>query len=73
MEIMDCHDLQHMAPGLLKIRSTRGLAVQIAKGLRVSQAAISKWKRVPAERVLTVERLTGILRGELRPDLYPEE
>lgn len=42
-------------------------------GLRGS-GTISKWekRRVPAERVLEVERKTGIPRHRLRPDLYPD-
>jgi DNA-binding transcriptional regulator YdaS (Cro superfamily) len=39
-------------------------------GEAVSPQAISKWSRVPAERVLEVERLTGVSRYELRPDVY---
>lgn len=39
----------------------------------LSPQAISQWKRVPAERVLDVERITGVPRHELRPDLYPVE
>lgn len=62
-----------MTPGLKRIRKTRGLAVQIAKGCGISQAAVSKWRRVPADRVLTIERISGIPRGKLRPDLYPVE
>jgi len=27
--------------------------------------------RVPAERVLQIEKATGVSRHELRPDLYP--
>ncbi len=65
--------LSMMTPGLERIRKTYGLARQIAKGCGISEPAISKWRRVPADRVLTVERLTGIPRGELRPDLYPDE
>jgi DNA-binding transcriptional regulator YdaS (Cro superfamily) len=51
----------------------RGRAVQLASGLGVTAGAISQWERVPAERVIDVERLTGIPRAELRPDLYPED
>jgi DNA-binding transcriptional regulator YdaS (Cro superfamily) len=29
--------------------------------------------RVPAERVLDIEKLTGVPRHDLRPDLYPTE
>ena len=45
----------------------------LAKALGVTQGAVSQWnqKRVPAERVLEVERITGIPRHEMRPDLYP--
>lgn len=39
----------------------------------ITPQAISQWKRVPAERVLEVERATGVSRHELRPDLYPAE
>lgn len=43
----------------------------------VSQSAVSQWiaKKVPAERVLEVERASGgaLSRHELRPDLYPRE
>lgn len=37
----------------------------------VSPQAISQWSRVPVLRVLDVERVTGIPRHELRPDIYP--
>jgi DNA-binding transcriptional regulator YdaS (Cro superfamily) len=39
-------------------------------GERISSQGVSKWLRVPAERVLEVERLTGVSRYELRPDVY---
>jgi DNA-binding transcriptional regulator YdaS (Cro superfamily) len=41
-----------------------------------SQGAIANWiaaGRVPAERVLSVERVSGVSRCALRPDLYPPE
>jgi DNA-binding transcriptional regulator YdaS (Cro superfamily) len=44
------------------------IALSLALGL--SRAAVSQWRRVPAERVVEVERLTGIPREQLRPDLY---
>lgn len=45
----------------------------LARAVGVSQPAVSNWKRVPADRVLSVEASTGIPRGELRPDLYPAD
>lgn len=36
----------------------------------ITSQAVSKWDRVPVERVLAVEALTGVSRYELRPDVY---
>lgn len=36
-------------------------------------SVVANWrlrKRVPAERVLDIERITGISRHELRPDIF---
>jgi TorA maturation chaperone TorD/DNA-binding transcriptional regulator YdaS (Cro superfamily) len=44
----------------------------LARALGVSQPAVSAWKRVPADRVLAVESITGVARSQLRPDLYPD-
>jgi DNA-binding transcriptional regulator YdaS (Cro superfamily) len=45
----------------------------LARAIGTSHQTISKWRRrVPAERVLAVERATGISRRLLRPDVYPE-
>lgn len=42
---------------------------------QISHQAIRKWERyrVPAERVLEFERVSGIPRHRIRPDLYPAE
>lgn len=37
----------------------------------ITPQAVAQWKQVPAERVLKVERVTGVPRHRLRPDLYP--
>ena len=49
----------------------RGRRTALAAALGIRASAISQWDRVPAERVLDVERVTGIPRHDLRPDLYP--
>lgn len=46
----------------------------LARSLMVTPQAVQKMcasGRVPAERVLDIEKLTGVSRSELRPDLYP--
>ncbi|MCZ8099139.1 MAG: Cro/CI family transcriptional regulator [Burkholderiales bacterium] len=45
----------------------------LARGLGISQPAVSAWQRIPAERVIAVESLTGVSRATLRPDLYPAQ
>ena len=53
------------------------LAVEAAEGLRalarlleISHNSIVKWNRIPADRVVEIEKLTGVARERLRPDLY---
>lgn len=51
-------------------------ALARALGGKTSTAHISYWlhhSKLPAERVLDVERITGVSRHDLRPDIYPRE
>lgn len=44
-----------------------------AKRLAISRQALWKWgrvRRVPADRLVQIERVSGVPREELRPDLY---
>jgi len=42
----------------------------LGRGLKINYQAIQSWKRIPAERVIAIEQITGIPRKRLRPDLY---
>ena len=45
----------------------------LARSLGISHTAVRKWRmlgRPPAERVLAIERVTGISRYQLRPDVF---
>ncbi|MND81871.1 hypothetical protein D3C80_736810 [compost metagenome] len=54
-----------------KAKYSVGGPAALAKALgSVTPQAVSQWKKVPAERVLEVERITGISRHELRPDVF---
>jgi len=44
----------------------------LAQKIGISQPSVSNWWRVPAERVVAVETVTGVTRTVLRPDLYGE-
>lgn len=56
-----------------------GGAAALGRLLNITSQAVSQWRRVPAERVLEVERATldpvtgkpRVTRDQLRPDLYP--
>jgi DNA-binding transcriptional regulator YdaS (Cro superfamily) len=59
-----------MTTGMALIRAKRGMLAKVAHGLGLTRASVVKWEKVPAERVVEIERITGISREELRPDLY---
>ena len=46
---------------------------KLAAALGISPQAVYKWQQVPPMRVIAVERLTGVSRHRLRPDLYPQD
>lgn len=56
-------------------RAEVGNMAKLARALGVTHAAVWQWDRarIPATRVLQVERITGISRHDLRPDLYPRD
>lgn len=47
-----------------------GGPIALANRLGIKHPALYSWKRVPAERVLDIERLTGVSRHALRPDVF---
>ena len=47
-----------------------GGAKELARMLGMSRQAVAKWTVVPPRHVLLVERISGIPRYELRPDLH---
>ena len=42
----------------------------LAAGLGIREQSINNWRRVPRGRIMQVERLTGVSRELLAPDLY---
>ncbi len=65
-----------MKQGVLKIElEGRGVTyAALAKAVGVNRSTVLRWAcgLVPAERVAAVERLTGIPRETLRPDIFKE-
>jgi TorA maturation chaperone TorD len=57
-------------PGLEEAVRAAGGVSELARRIGISQPSVSNWMRVPAERLVSVEAVTGIDRSILRPDLY---
>ena len=55
---------------LKRARAEAGGASAIARALGLTPQAVLQWEVVPAERVLDVERVSGVSRYELRPDVF---
>lgn len=58
--------------GLSEAIAAAGGLSELARRIGIAQPSLSKWARIPAERVLQVETITGVNRQRLRPDLYPD-
>lgn len=56
-----------------KAAGSVGGIVELSRRLGVKHTALYSWKRVPGQRVLAIEELTGISRHALRPDIFGPE
>jgi hypothetical protein len=61
---------QRRDPVLLQVRTIRGTAARIARAVGISRTAVWNWRHVPADHVLDIEKLLGIPRHLIRPDIY---
>lgn len=60
-----------MEEALTRAKKLAGGAGGLADALgNITPQAVSQWTKVPANRVLEVERITGVSRHDLRPDIY---
>lgn len=60
-------------PAMLKAIKQVGGPAALGRAIGTTRQAISQWTRVPHNHVLTIERMSGVPRHELRPDIYPPE
>lgn len=56
-----------------EIAKSAGGVIALSIALGLSRSAVSQWKRVPIERIRDVERITGIPRHLLRPEVFGTE
>jgi DNA-binding transcriptional regulator YdaS (Cro superfamily) len=57
--------------GLEAAVKAAGSKSELARMLGLTRGAICQWWRIPSERVVSIENLTGVPRHVQRPDLYP--
>jgi len=60
-------------PHILRAIERAGGGTVVAARLGLTRQAIYQWRRIPAQYVIALERLSGVSRRRLRPDLYPRE
>ena len=56
--------------GLAAAIAAVGSVSDLADKLGLTLQAVCQWSRVPPERCLDVERVSGVSRHALRPDIY---
>jgi DNA-binding transcriptional regulator YdaS (Cro superfamily) len=61
------------AAALKRAIEKAGGQAEFARLIGITAQAVSQWDEVPPLRVLAVERISGVSRHDLRPDLYPLE
>jgi DNA-binding transcriptional regulator YdaS (Cro superfamily) len=59
--------------GLNKAIKAAGSVSALARKLNIKRQAVAQWEAIPLDRVVAVEKATGISRQELRPDLWDAE
>ena len=56
--------------GLRRAAKAYGDRAKLARALKITPQAIGQWKTVPRRHIAKIERLTGVPRHLLAPDLY---
>src|SRR6187551_2894347 len=56
--------------GLQQAINAAGGVSELARKIGIAQPSVSNWSRIPAERVASIEEMTGVDRALLRPDLF---
>jgi DNA-binding transcriptional regulator YdaS (Cro superfamily) len=57
-------------PIIFKAATKLGGIVRMSQALGLSRGAASQWSEIPVDHVARLEKLTGIPREVLRPDIF---
>lgn len=58
--------------GVKKAVEAAGNRSKLARALGIKVQSIQQWTKIPDERLIEVEAVTGVPRAELRPDIFGE-
>jgi len=61
---------KHRPVGVRRAIKAAGGLMVLARDLKITAQSINKWKRIPRSRIVAVERVTGVPREKLAPELY---
>mgnify|MGYP003641527825 FL=1 len=62
-----------MTNDIVSICRNAGGVAYVAKQLGLSRQSIYQWTEVPADHLVDLERITGVDRSFIRPDLFKEK
>ena len=62
--------MSDMDAGMVEAVIAMRTKAALAEALGLTPQAVSGWDKIPLSRLLDVERVTGVPREKLRPDLY---
>lgn len=71
--MLEFSPMDNKTDALKRAVKNAGGQAAFAREIGVTAQAVAQWDEVPPLRVLAVERVSGVSRHELRPDLYPLE
>lgn len=68
--------MSNFEDGLTEATKIAGSARKLAAALKINAQAISQWQKpgrlIPPKRAIEIERITGVNRSKLRPDLWSD-
>jgi DNA-binding transcriptional regulator YdaS (Cro superfamily) len=63
-------NIERMDPGVREAVIAAGGIRPLARALGILHTTIIRWRFIPIERLLQVEKVTGVPRERLRPDIF---
>ena len=59
-----------ISSGLKAAIKAAGTKAALARALGITPQSIERWERIPRDRIVEIERVLGVPRATLAPELY---